>query len=273
VVVSRTQGGAELLDVGGVDLLAVSVGNTRTRVAPFAAGRLEESRPFDNADAAGLLGEIVRAYGCLPRGSAVVFASVNPPMAERLGEEAVAALGCPVGWIGDDVPVPIRYDLEPGTAVGQDRLLDAAAAHALVRGACVVVDAGTAITVDLVDGEGTFRGGAIAPGARMMAAALHSRTAQLPEVEPGKPARDAGRSTAEAIRSGVFHALRGLVVGLADAYGRELGGAPPVIATGGDAEWLFDDVSRVARIVPDLPLWGIALSWRAACARHAGRRA
>jgi type III pantothenate kinase len=132
-----------------------------------------------------------------------------------------------------------------------------------------VVDAGTAITVDLVDESGTFRGGAIAPGARLMLGALHARTAQLPEVAPARPERAAGRSTEEAMRSGVFHALRGIVTELHEAYAVELRRDLPIVATGGDAEWLMGDAERVGRIVPDLPLWGIALSWSAALA---GRR-
>ena len=75
--------------------------------------------------------------------------------------------------VGDDLPIPIQVDLAPETITGSDRLLNAVAAFDVLQQACVVVDAGTAVTVDFIDGKGTFHGGAIAPGARMQLAALH----------------------------------------------------------------------------------------------------
>jgi type III pantothenate kinase len=260
----RTESATDLVDIGDVDLLAISMGNTRTRVGTFLGGRLVESAAFDNRDEAAIVERLEAVHGRLSDGTALILASVNPPLAERLNAESRSRLGTPLRRIETDVRVPLERTIDPGTNTGQDRLVDAVAAFAIARGACVVVDAGTAITVDLVDDDGTFRGGAIAPGARLMLGALHSRTAQLPEIEAARPERAAGRSTAEAMRSGIFHALRGIVSELRAAYGREIGRDLPIVATGGDAEWLFADAPGMEKIVPDLPLWGIALAWRAA---------
>lgn len=260
----RTESASDLVDVGGVDLLAISMGNTRTRAGAFLGGRLIESAACDNRDEAAMAERTAALLGRLPGGAALVLATVNPPLAERLSAELRRRLGTEPRRVGTDVAVPLECTLDPGTKTGQDRLLDAVAAFAVARGACVVVDAGTAITVDLVDEKGTFRGGAIAPGARLMLGSLHAHTAQLPEIDAARPERAAGRSTAEAMRSGVYHALRGIVAELRAAYGRELGRDLPIVATGGDAEWLLADAPGVERIVPDLPLWGIAIAWRAA---------
>jgi type III pantothenate kinase len=155
--------------------------------------------------------------------------------------------------------------LDPETITGMDRLLNALAAYRRLRQACVVVDAGTAVTIDFVDGEGTFHGGAIAPGARMQLRSLHRQTAALPEIEFRKPDDETfGRSTAEAMLRGVYHGIRGAVWRLVERYADRYGAYPHVIATGGDAEVLFADDELVDRIVPELTLHGIA-----ACVEHA----
>jgi len=131
-----------------------------------------------------------------------------------------------------------------------------------------VVDAGTAVTVDFVDGQGVFHGGAIAPGARMQLDALHERTASLPQIEFRRPdpAETFGRNTAEAMLHGVFDGLRGLVWRLVEQYSERYGAFPLVVATGGDAQTLFGDDELVNRIVPELTLQGIAVAARTALA-------
>ncbi|MHC5028335.1 MAG: type III pantothenate kinase, partial [Planctomycetota bacterium] len=167
--------------------------------------------------------------------------------------------------VGKDLPIPIGESLDPETITGVDRLLNAAAAYATLEQACVVVDAGTAITVDFVDGEGTFHGGAIAPGASMQLAALHQHTSALPALEFTKPDSEAfGKSTAQAMLHGVYDGIRGLVWRLVEKYAERYGAYPMVVVTGGDANVLFEDDELVNRLVPDLTLLGIA-----AAARHA----
>ena len=91
-----------------------------------------------------------------------------------------------------------------------------------------------------MDGQGTFHGGAIAPGARMQLRALHEGTAALPEVALAAPDDDAfGRSTSQAMLHGVYHGVRGLVWKLVERYAEAYGAFPQVVATGGDAELLF----------------------------------
>ena len=128
-----------------------------------------------------------------------------------------------------------------------------------------MVDAGTALTVDFVDGEGTFHGGAIAPGAAMQLRALHEQTETLPELRFSAPDDNAfGRSTGQAMLNGVFHGIRGAVQRFVERYSEHYGAFPQVIATGGDAEALFAGEDLVDHIVPDLTILGIA-----AAARHA----
>ena len=196
--------------------------------------------------------------------SMIVVASVNEPATGPIVAAIERSTSSEVYRIDDDLGVPIGQQLDPETITGLDRLLNAAAAWDRLKQACVVVDAGTAVTVDFVDGVGTFQGGAIAPGARMQLAALHEHTAALPTIDFVRPDPDPfGKNTRQAMLQGVFHGIRGLVWRLVEQYATAYGAFPQVIATGGDAATIFEGDELVNAIVPDLTLQGIAAAARA----------
>lgn len=248
-------------------LVAINVGNTRTHIGRMEAGEIEHSTRIVNADIASIVqtvAEYWKQIASQPNAS-ILLASVNDPLADRIASAVEDQLSTEVYRVGDDVPVPIGQQLDPETITGVDRLLNAAAAYDKVKQACVVVDAGTAVTVDFVDGEGTFHGGAIAPGATMQLHALHEHTAVLPDLSFRAPEAEAfGRNTSQAMLQGVFHGIRGMVQRLVEQYAEAYGAFPLVIATGGDAAVLFEKEELIDRIVPDLTLMGIS-----AAARHA----
>ena len=247
-------------------LLAVSIGNTRTRIGAFVDGKLAETATIENGSDEKLGEAIDSAYAPLRDNpdAAVLLAAVNTPQAERVTAALTERTGRAIHRIERDLPVPVGRQLDPEAIVGEDRLLNAAAAYDVLKQACVVVDAGTAITVDFVDGAGTFHGGAIAPGGQLMLDALQERTSLLPEVEFGRPEEALGHNTTEAMKTGVYHALRGMVHELVEKYAEVAGSFPLVIATGGDGALLFKEDERVDRVVPDLTLMGMALTWRTA---------
>lgn len=249
-----------------VNLLAVSVGNTRTRVGSFVEGKLTQTATFENARRERIAEAIDEAYAPLRdrEDAGVLLSSVNPAVAEPIQQAITEHLRQSVQRAERDLPIPVGRQLDPEAMVGEDRLLNAAAAYDVLKQACVVVDAGTAITVDFVDGAGTFHGGAIAPGAQLMLDAMHQRTAQLPEIEFDKPAQAIGHNTSEAMRSGVFHGMRGMVRELVEQYAEAVGQFPLVVATGGDAPLLFQDYELIDRVVPDLTLMGLAVTMRVA---------
>jgi type III pantothenate kinase len=249
-----------------IDLIAINVGNTRTQIGRFDAGEPAETHRLENTDLAAAVQAVTKAWAELDKKhAAIVMATVNAPIADSLTSMIEDQLSLHVYRVGADLPVPIKVVLDPETITGVDRLLNAVAAFERVKQACIVVDAGTAVTVDFVDGAGTFQGGAIAPGARMQLRALHERTSALPEVDLAVPDSDAfGRSTSQAMLRGVYHGIVGMVRRLVEVYAESYGAYPTVIATGGDAEMLFSNDDLVDRVVPDLTLIGIA-----AAARHA----
>lgn len=209
-------------------LLVADVGNTRTHVGLFVGGRL--SRRWDWPTR--------RLPSRWPRADAFAAASVVP------------AVKLPAKMLGRDFAPAIRNRRR---GVGADRLANAAAAWARFRRDCAVVDLGTAVTVDVVR-RGEFIGGAIAPGLGLMSQALYDHTALLPKVTPRR-VPPVGRDTVTNIQSGVYRAVRGLIVEMR----RRVPG--PFIGTGSDAR-LFCDLFDAIDL--DLTLKGIALSWREA---------
>ncbi|MBI1374016.1 MAG: type III pantothenate kinase [Phycisphaera sp.] len=253
-----------ILPVMSVNLLAISVGNTRTQVGAFIDDKLAGMQHVGNDALETLPAILQELWPGVERGgdAAVYLASVNPRVSERVGEIVIETLRVPVVRIESDVPVAIGRQLDREAIVGEDRLLCAAGAFDRAKVACAVIDAGTAVTVDFVDGAGTFHGGAILPGAQLMLDALHDRTAQLPEVKFDKPDDTIGHNTVQAMRTGAFHGVRGAVRELVEKYAETYQAYPKVIATGGDAETLFKDYDLVEAIVPELLLLGIAATHR-----------
>lgn len=242
-------------------VLTVSVGNTRTRAGIFEGGKLVESAASVNADEPELRGLLARLMGPHASHTSVALASVNEPMAERVAA-IVGELtrGVFPDRLGRDVAIPIQHSLDQSATVGQDRWLNAIAAFARSKQACVIVDAGTAVTVDFIDGEGTFHGGVIFPGVRMMLRAMHEHTAALPSIDflPPDAARGPlGKDTAHAMTLGVLAALRGGVRAQVERCADYYGAYPQVIATGGDAPLLEEEDGVIEHIVPDLTLIGL----------------
>jgi type III pantothenate kinase len=210
-----------------------------------------------------------------PGPAVILVASVHEAAATRL-EAAVAEVSAtkhrPLRQrrIGH-LDLPLAVALEEPHKVGIDRLA-AAAAAGLVKPAgrpAVVVDCGTAVTVDLVAADGRFLGGAILPGPALMARALAEGTSKLPAVAAlvgGELPAMPGRSTAEAIAAGIGYGIRGAVARLVAEARSAAGGDAATILTGGWSD-AVRDVLPDARLIPDLVLAGIGLAAQRACAR------
>jgi type III pantothenate kinase len=156
--------------------------------------------------------------------------------------------------------LPLVVEVDHPEQVGLDRLLNAVAANSQrpANVGAILVDAGSAITVDLVDEHGVFRGGAILPGLRLMAQALHDHTARLPLVEIRETGELPGRSTVTAIQAGVLHAAVGGIERLIATYRAQRPGlALEVFFTGGDAPLLASGQSQRVQLWPEMTLEGL----------------
>ncbi len=244
-------------------VLLVSIGNTNTTLAMWGEGSV--SRIV--ATSTGRMDEFNEALAAMmdsfppPGPAASVLASVVPSWLAEVRQRLEAALDRDPLVLGENVARPIELAVDQPTAVGMDRICNAAAAHDRLQRSCVVVSFGTAITVDLVNDEGMFAGGAILPGVRMQLAALHDRAAQLPLVEPAFPQNVVGRTTAEAIQNGVCRGIAGSVRWLVETYATEIHHWPQVVATGGDAVFMAPHCDFLDNVVADLGLRGIGLAY------------
>ena len=143
--------------------------------------------------------------------------------------------------------------------VGADRLLNALAAHERCGGPLVVVDFGTATTFDVVDHDGSYLGGVIAPGINLSIEALHQAAARLPRIGIGRPQSVIGQSTVPAMQSGIFWGYVGLVEGLVARISAEYGEKLRVVATGGLAPLFAEGTTVIEQIEPDLTLDGLRM--------------
>ena len=250
-----------------INLVVVNVGNSRLAVGSFVAGELTgeaERVPLVQREAWAKAVEQAWQRIAGRDNAAVVAAGVNPDAQRALDEVVSERLDRRVVWVGKDLDLPVKVLTDEPEKTGVDRILNVAAAHEQVEGEVVVIDAGTAITVDACNDAGEFLGGAIAPGVRMQLDALHERTAALPLVPSERfaaPTEPFGHNTEQAILHGVFHGIRGMVKELGEAYATDLGRWPGVVGSGGDAEPLFDRWEIVSAVVPDLTLYGIAKAY------------
>ncbi|HUN34290.1 MAG TPA: type III pantothenate kinase [Trebonia sp.] len=157
--------------------------------------------------------------------------------------------------------VPIRYDNPK--EVGSDRIMNSLAAVHLYGGPAIVVDFGTSTNFDAVSAKGEFVGGALAPGIEISVDALARRAAQLLKVELTRPPRIIGKSTVEALQSGIVYGFAGQVEGIVRRIAAELSpedpGAVTVIATGGLAPLVINEVSAIDHHEPWLTLIGLRL--------------
>lgn len=246
-----------------INLLAINVGNSRIAIGTFAAGELQQvvRVPNDRPDELGpvLLKEWQKLSG--RDQPAIVGVGVNPAIMRRVEDAAMEVANRAVVWVGKEIDLPINVLTDSPNQTGVDRIVTMAAAYEQMGKACVVVDAGTAITVNCCNDNGDFLGGAIAPGAAMQLQSMHKHTAALPEVSFVAPSGAIGQSTEQAMLQGVYHGIRGLVKEIVENYATKLGSWPEIIATGGDAKTLFEGWELIHAISPDLTMYGIALAY------------
>lgn len=175
---------------------------------------------------------------------------------KRFGIEPVTCTARGVPGLKIDYPRP--------ESIGPDRLANAVAALHLYGVPVVVLDFGTALTIDVVDERGCYVGGVIAPGVEALSSYLHERTALLPKITLRRPKRAIGRNTREAMRIGVVRGYYGLVRELLQAVLEEVRSEHVrIVATGGYARLIASEVKEIGLVNLTLTLEGVRLFWEA----------
>ena len=247
-------------------VLTVDIGNTNITMGAFEGERLvgswristdrhrmaDEYRP--------LLGNLLLSAG-LSFGAleAVVMASVVPPVKNELTDAFTKEQVEVITLSGLDFGLEIRY--QPPESVGADRLANALAVQGKYGRPAIIVDLGTATTLDVLDAEGTYVGGAIAPGIETSVEGLFSSAFQLPRLALQAPQKAIGTTTVDSIRSGTVFGWASLVDGLIERFSREIDGKPIIVATGGLAPLIAPESSLVDIVDLDLTLVGLRLAF------------
>jgi type III pantothenate kinase len=253
-------------------LLTIDVGNTNTVLGVFDGEEVVEhwriaTDPVRTADELAVtLSGLLRqsAMFAEPDITGIALCATVPSVLHELREMFSRYYGDVPAVIvepGVKTGVPVRYDNPK--EVGSDRITNAAAAIHLYGGPAIVVDFGTSTNFDAVSERGEFVGGALAPGIEISVDALSRRAAQLLKVELARPARVIGKSTVEALQSGIIFGFAGQVEGIASRMAAELAPGHPesvtIIATGGLAPLVIDEVKIIDAYEPWLTLVGLRL--------------
>ncbi len=247
-------------------LLAIDVGNTQTHVGLFDGGQLLEHWRFSTSRTATAdeLAVSVSAILALRQSrlsdiGSLMVSCVVPALAQEYDQLVVRYLDGRGALVGPSMKTGMPILIDNPHELGADRLVNAVAAYERIGAPCIAVDFGTAVNYDVVSGSGEYLGGVIAPGVEISLEALSARAAALPRVRLGAPPSPIGRSTIEAVQSGVVYGYAGQVDGLVARLREEMGEEATTIATGGLAEVIVPHCEQIDEVDDLLTLQGLRI--------------
>ena len=248
-------------------LLGINANNTNTVFAVWDGAALKgawraATDPKRTADEYVVWLDHLLALDGLSRGNitGTIIASVVPEATFNLLTLCRRYCGSEPLVVGEaGVSLGAKALVERPEEVGADRFLNAVAAHDRYKGPLVVVDFGTSTNFDVVDKNGNFCGGVIAPGVNLSMTALHMAAAKLPSVRVRRIERVIGKNTVACMQSGLFWGYVGLIEGLVVRIKREFGSPMRVIVTGGLAPLFEGAIDGIDHTDPNLTLWGLRL--------------
>lgn len=247
-------------------LLVVDVGNTQTHFGTFQDDALVEHWRFasvrsSTADEIGAaLRNLLELRGVgLADLTGSIISSTVPSLEPEWVEMGRRYLGHETLAVGPSIKTGMPIRIDNPRELGADRLVNAVAAYEVLGGPCISVDFGTAVTYDVVSGHGEYLGGVITPGVEVSLEALTERGAKLPKVDLIAPRSAIGKSTVEAIRSGIIFGYAAQADGLVRRLQEELGQECEVIATGGLAQIVVPHTETIDHTNDLLTLNGLKL--------------
>jgi type III pantothenate kinase len=247
-------------------LLAINANNTNVKFAAYEGERrvgdwwirTERNRTAD--EYVVWLNQLMALSGLkLADISDAIIATVVPQALFHLRllcERHLKATPLVVGEPDVVLGIEVRMEM-PAQEVGADRLANAVGGHVLYRRPLIVLDFGTATTFDVVDGDGNYLGGVIAPGINLSLEALHGATAKLPRIAVERPGRVIGKDTLGAMQSGIYWGYIGLIEGVVARIRQEANEPLLVVATGGLAPLFFGATPAIDRHEPEITMRGL----------------
>lgn len=247
-------------------ILVFDVGNTNMVIGVFEKEKLlthwrVRTDILRTADEYGMmLNALFNYHGMdMSKIAAVVISSVVPTLMLELNWMSERYFHCKPLVVGPGIKTGLAIKYENPREVGADRVVNAVGAYAKYGGPLIIIDFGTATTFCVVNEEGEYLGGAIAPGIRISTEALVSRAAKLPRVEMVKPKSIIGKNTVASMQAGIVYGFVGQVEGIVNRMKAELQGTPKVVATGGLAVNIASETDCIDVVDDLLTLEGLRI--------------
>lgn len=191
-----------------------------------------------------------------------IISSVVPPVFNAVCTGVIKLTGLNPMVVGPGIKTGLNIQMDDPASVGSDRIVIAVAALQEYAPPLLLIDMGTATTVEVIDETSTYLGGVIIPGVRLSVDALSQRTAQLPSIQLDRPRRLIGKNTVECMRNGSMYGTAAMLDGLIGRMEEELGKRAVVVATGGIAKFIIPLCRREIRLEEDLLLKGLGVIYR-----------
>lgn len=251
-------------------LLAIDVGNTNLVFAIVDQQQIRHQWRISTNDRRTAdeyrvwLNELLGLENVNPKDiDGVVISSVVPATNRALGDLCENYLNQKPVWVGDaDTKLGIEVLINNPSEVGADRLVNVVAAYEKLKKAAIILDFGTATTLDVMSNEGAYLGGIICPGINLSLKALYDASAKLPMISIEEPKHKTiiGKSTTEAMSSGIYWGYIAMIEGLVARLKAEHGDMP-VVATGGLSTVIAKNATIIDHVEPELTVMGLKAIW------------
>ncbi|MCX7019775.1 MAG: type III pantothenate kinase [Candidatus Sumerlaeota bacterium] len=253
-------------------LLVIDIGNSSVKMGVYEGDVLSQAvvHPHEFDHGGGMTAKQFARMACEVAGDGAkdwktfkgaAFCSVAPAIIEAAMQTLQRMFGGQTLHVKSDTHMPVKNGYLAPKKVGVDRLVGAVGGASAYGAPLIVVDAGTAITVDVISRNREFLGGAILTGIKLSATALADGTAALPLIKFKQPSKAIGRTTIESIRSGLYIGTAGAVDRIIERAWEELGYETPVVATGGGSKDILSFALHITRHDSDLTLLGLKQIW------------
>ena len=250
-------------------LLAIDIGNTNLVIgcirddeilfkARIATDRIKTSDQYGVE-----IKNMLEAFGVSKEDiSDCIISSVVPPVFHSVRTGVLKVIGKQPMVVGPGLKTGLNVHMDVPSQVGSDRIVIAVAALAEYKAPLVLMDLGTATTIEVVEPDNVYMGGIIYPGVKISLDALTSRTAQLPGISLEQPKNVIGKNTVDCMRSGMMYGTAGMIDGILDRIAEELGHESTLVATGGMAQFITPLCRHKIILEKDLLLKGLNIIYK-----------
>ena len=250
-------------------ILAIDIGNTNIVLGGMEGdrilfqARLATDRIKTSDQYAMDLRGCLSIYGVKPQDvEGCILSSVVPPVLNAVRTGLQKAIHQNPLVVGQGLKTGLNIKMDNPGQVGSDRIVIAVGAMLHYKPPLILMDLGTATTMEVVDEGGSYVGGCIIPGVRTSLDALTSRAAQLPSISLGQPGKVIGKNTVECMKSGILYGTAAMMDSMIDRLEEELGAKTTVVATGGIAPVILPLCKQKIHLEKDLMLQGLAELYR-----------